>query len=344
MGALRLAPQRRGRGWNTDLAPPSPSSRHWWPSPTGRARLRHGEGTARAPAPTAARPLPHRGGGTDLHSVGQLPKPHPRTPSPGSSALQPSVPQTHGLSTQVLPARKHPHRTLHPPPHTLERLALPPPAHYRPSAAWSSRYNHQFTFTIMTGAPPPRTRHRVGITQKTTHEGSQPDGAHGLRTTHRGGADGVLSVWRRPMGLWGGPSWSGPSLRALMREPPRSPTLRRLGPLHSRPAQMTGSPVASSEVHAPRKASAKGTLCRFQPPQKSAKLLTIYSTKTDPRGSGTFPGFVQAPKLTSLITLTNTPTPGAPPASVQPHPYVQVQRVLLLQLDSPQSLPPIRTH
>lgn len=120
--------------------------------------------------------------------------------------------------------------------------------------------------------------------------------------------------------MWG-PSWSGPSLRALMLEAPSS-SPRRLGPLHSCLAQTTGSSVAFLEVHAPcspsystAKASTKGTLCHLHPTQKSAMMLTTYSTKTDPRGSGTSPGSAQAPKLTSLTPLINTePQPGRPPS------------------------------
>lgn len=81
---------------------------------------------------------------------------------------------------------------------------------------------------------------------------------------------------------------------------------RRLGPLQSRPAQITGSSVTFPAVHAPcspscstAKASTKGALRHLQGTRKSAMMLTIYSTKTGQRGKGASPGSTQAPKLTS---------------------------------------------
>lgn len=106
----------------------------------------------------------------------------------------------------------------------------------------------------------------------------------------RGGVGATL-VWAQPQGCHAG------STRFLPC---------RLGPLQSHPAQITGSSVAFPAVHAPcspscstAKASAKGALHHLQDTQKSAMMLTIYSTKTGQRGRGTSPGSAQAPKLTS---------------------------------------------
>lgn len=132
---------------------------------------------------------------------------------------------------------------------------------------------------------------------------------------------GALLVWARPQGSHAG--------AAQFPRPPQAwvPSLC--------PAQTTGSSAASPEASAPSgpshitaTASTKGALCHLHHPQKSAMLLTIYLTKTDPRGSGTSPGSAQAPKLTSLSALTNTepqaptPSPGLLPEPQSSHPPV----------------------